>query len=118
MVRIPNSTVIDSNLKNISYHKTRRLVIGVCVSYDTDMRKALDILMTAPALCPTVLKDPEPGAWFTGFGDSAINMELAVWFNEQDFRQTKNDVFIAIKKVFDDASIEIPFNQLDVKIKE
>ena len=118
MVRIPNSTVIDSNLKNISYHKTRRLVIGVSVSYDTDMRKALDILITAPNLCSTVLKDPEPGAWYTGFGDSGINMELAVWFHEENFRQTKNDIFIAIKKVFDDASIEIPFNRLEVTIKE
>ena len=118
MVRIPNSTIIDSNLINISYHKHRRLVIGVSISYDTDMRKALEILMTAPALCPTVLKDPEPGAWFTGFGASSIDMELAVWFNEDDFRQTKNDIFIAVKKVFDDAKIDIPFNQLDVKIKQ
>ena len=118
MVRIPNSTIIDSNLKNISYHKTRRLVIGISVSYDTDMKKALEVLMTAPSLCPTVLSDPEPGAWYTGFGDSGINMELAVWFHEENFRQTKNDVFIAIKKVFDDASIEIPFNMLDVRIKE
>lgn len=118
MVRIPNSTIIDKNLMNISYHKVRRLTIGVSISYDTDMAKALEILKTAPSLCPTVLADPEPGAWFDGFGASGINMVLAVWFDADDFLKTKNDIFIAIKKVFDEANIEIPFDQLDVKIKQ
>lgn len=118
MVRIPNSKIIDSNLINISYHKHRRITISVSVSYDTDMQKALDILSSAPALCPTVIDDPAPAAWFDGFADSGINMVLAVWFNADDYLKTKNDIFIAIKKVFDDAKIEIPFNQLDVKIKD
>ena len=45
-------------------------------------------------------------------------MVLAVWFNRDDFIQTKNDAYIAIKKVYDDAGISIPFNQLDVRIME
>lgn len=118
MVRIPNSTVIGSNLINISYHKARRLKVVVSISYDTDMEKALKILSTAPDLCPTILKDPAPAAWFESFGDSGINMILAVWFSGDNLRATKNEVFVAIKKVFDNARIEIPFNQLDVKIKE
>lgn len=118
MVRIPNSKIIDSNLKNISYNKVRRITIDVSISYDTDMEKALEILSTAPALCPTVLQDPAPSAWFDGFGDSGINMVLASWYNEDNFLQTKNDLFMAIKKVFDKARIEIPFNKIDVSIKE
>ena len=109
MVRIPNSTIIDKNLVNISYHKVRRLTIEVSISYDTDMSKALEILKTAPALCPTVLSDPEPGAWFDGFGASGINMVLAVWFDADNFLKTKNDIFIAIKKVFDEANIVFSF---------
>jgi len=44
-------------------------------------------------------------------------MTVAVWFNTENFLQTKNDLYIAIKKVLDEAQIEIPFNQLDVKLK-
>ena len=67
-------------------------------------------------MCPTVLTDPEPKVWFDGFGSSSINMTVAVWFKPADFLTTKNDIFVAIKKVLDDAQIEIPFNKLDVKI--
>ena len=118
MVRIPNSTIIGSNLTNNSYHDKRRLTLNVGVDYSTDMKLALETLKKAPALCPTVLSDPAPAVWFDGFADSSINLVVAVWFKPADFLQTKNDLYIAIKKVLDEANIPIPFNQLDVKIKQ
>lgn len=118
MLRIPNSTIINSIMRNTSYFPVRRMSIAVSVSYDTDMETALNALSKAPALCPTVLADPAPAAWFDAFDESGINMTLAVWFNSADFLATKNAAFIAVKKVFDEAGIEIPYNKLDVKIYE
>ncbi len=118
MVRIPNSTIINSNFTNINYHKTRRITLNVSIDYSTDMTTALEALKKAPDLCPTVVADPAPAVWFDGFGESGINMTVAAWFKPADFLQTKNDLYIAIKKVLDEAGITIPFNQLDVKIKE
>ena len=118
MVRIPNSTIINSNLTNNSYHDKRRLTLNVGVDYSTDMNLALETLKKAPELCPTVLKDPAPAVWFDGFADSSINLVVAVWFKPADFLQTKNDLYIAIKKVLDEANISIPFNQMDVMIKK
>lgn len=118
MVRIPNSTIINSNLTNNSYHDKRRLTLNVGVDYSTDMKLALETLKKAPELCPTVLKDPAPAVWFDGFADSSINLVVAVWFKPAYFLQTKNDLYIAIKKVLDEANISIPFNQLDVMIKK
>lgn len=117
MVRIPNSTIINSNLTNNSYHAVRRITLSVFIAYETDMATALEALKKAPELCPTVLKDPAPAAWFDGFDDSGIKMVVAAWFDPKDFLQTKNDLYIAMKKVFDEAGIVIPFNQLDVEIK-
>ena len=118
MVRIPNSTIIGSNLTNNSYHDKRRLTLNVGVDYSTDMKLALETLKKAPDLCPTVLSDPAPAVWFDGFDASSINLVVAVWFKPADFLQTKNDLYIAIKQVLDEAGISIPFNQLDVKIKQ
>jgi len=118
MVRIPNSTIINNNLVNNSYHKVRRLTVGVSIAYDTDMTLALETLKKAPDLCEHVLKDLAPAAWYDGFGESGINLTLAVWFNPADFVTAKNETYIAIKKVFDDAHIEIPYNKLDVNIKK
>ena len=118
MVRIPNSSIINTNLMNKSYHNKRRLTLSISISYDTDMKTALEALSKAPSLCPTVLDTPAPAVWFDGFADSGINMTVAVWFKPEDFLKTKNDLYIAMKQVFDEAGIEIPFNQLDVKIKK
>ena len=117
MVRIPNSTIINSNLTNNSYHHKRRLTLKVGIDYSTDMRKALETLQKAPALCPTVLSAPAPAVWFDGFDSSSINLVVAVWFKPVDFLQTKNDLYVAMKQVLDEAGISIPFNQLDVMIK-
>ncbi len=116
MVRIPNSSIINSNLINNSFHNQRRLTLTVSVSYDTPMDKILGVLLTAPSLCPSVLKNPEPAAWFERFNDSGIDITVAVWFEPKNFIQAKNEIFCAVKKVLDDAKVEIPFNKLDVKI--
>lgn len=118
MVRIPNSSIINNSLTNNSYHDKRRLTLNVSISYNNDMTTALEALKKAPALCPSVLTDPEPAVWFDGFGDSGINMTIAAWFKPANFIQAKNELYIAMKKVFDEAGIEIPYNQLDIKIKE
>lgn len=116
LIRIPNSTIINTNFQNNNFYGERRMNFCVSVSYDTDMTKALETLRSVPAQCPTVLKDPASVVWYDGFGDSGINMTLAVWFAPADLVQTKNDVFIAMKKAFDDAGIEIPFSRIDVSV--
>lgn len=116
LVRVPNSTIIDTKLINTSYFPHRRMSIAVSISYDIKIDEALEVLKKAPELCPTVLKDPEPAVWVDSFGESGINLVLAVWFKQSDFRQTKNDSFIAVQKVFAESKITIPYNHLDVTI--
>lgn len=116
MIRIPNSTIINSNFTNNSFFDKRRITFSVSIDYNADMRSALEALKKVQPLCPTVLTEPAPSAWFDSFGDSGINITFAAWFQPPNLVQTKNDVFIAIKKVFDDANISIPFNRLDVSI--
>ncbi len=116
MIRIPNSKIIDSSMTNNSYHSIRRMTLNVSIAYNTDMLKALEALEKAPALCDKVLTDPAPAVWFDGFGESGINMTIAYWFNSTDLVAAKNQMYCAMKKVFDDAGIEIPYNKLDVNL--
>lgn len=116
MIRIPNSDIINSNFVNINYFPERRMNLSVSVSYDTDLEKALAVLRKVPARCKTVLKTPEPLAWIDSFGDSGINLVLAVWFSNTDFIDTKNAIYVETKKLFDAEKISIPFNRLDVSL--
>ena len=114
MVRIPNSSIINSLLTNNSYNSYRRLLINVSVAYESDLAFALETLKKAPALCPTARTDPAPNAWIEAFEDSGIKLTLVIWFDNPDFITVKNETFIAIKKVFDQAKIEIPYNKIVV----
>ncbi len=115
VVRIPNSTIINSNLMNYSSFPTRRLVFEIPISYESDMTKAIEAALKVPPLCPTVLKEPSPAVFYDGFG-SAIKLNLAVWFKSEDLIQTKNDVYTNIVKVCNQENIVIPYTRLDVKI--
>ncbi|MCQ2249119.1 MAG: mechanosensitive ion channel family protein [Treponema sp.] len=115
VVRIPNSSVINSNLTNFSTLPIRRFVFEVPVSYETDMTAALEAVKKVPECCPTVLQDPAPSVFYDGFGDY-IKLQLAVWFKGSDLIQTKNDVYINIVKECKKVGIEIPYTHYDVKI--
>lgn len=116
MVRIPNSSIINTNLRNTSYFSQRRMTISCSVSYEDDLSFALETLKKVPGLCLAVLQDPAPAVWVDGFGESGMNLTLAIWFEGSNFLDAKNQAFVAIKRVFDEAKIEIPYNKIDVKI--
>lgn len=115
MVRIPNSTVINSNLMNFNYFEKRRFVFDMPISYDSDMTKAFETASRIPAKCPSVLQDPAPCVFYDGFGD-AINLKIAVWFNNADLIKVKNEMYTAIVDTCREDGIEIPYTHYDVKI--
>ncbi len=112
LIRVPNETIIKANLKNTTYYPIRRVTVRVSVAYETDLEKAYNTLLKVPGMCPLTIADPEPVAYFDGFGASGIDIVLGVWINKDDYIDARNQVYIAIKKVFDEEKIEIPFNQI------
>ena len=119
MIRIPNSTIINSNLKNFSAFPFRRYVFELSVDYGSDIDKTLEVLKSVPARCPTVLTDDpdhEPKAVYTTLGDSGIGMNLIVWCKSPDFLQTKHDVCVNVLKAFNENGVNIPFNRMDVTL--
>lgn len=115
MVRIANSTIINNSLMNYSHFPKRRFVFELPISYDSDMEAALKAAKKIPSMCPSVLKDPEPVAFFDGF-NSAVTLRLAVWFNSSDLIKVKNEVYISTVKAFNEAGVTIPFTRYDVKL--
>lgn len=114
LIRIPNSTIINSNMINTSFFSKRRMSFNVTVSYDCDIEKVLQVLQTVPKSCQHVLEKPEPFAIVERFSTSGIELVLNIWFKSSDFVVVKNEVFIAIKKIFEKSKIKIPFTVLKV----
>lgn len=66
---------------------------------------------------PLILNLPEPTARMASQGESAINVGAKFWCKKADYWTVVFNMNEAVKKAFDENKIEIPFNQLEVYVK-
>ena len=92
--------------------------IKVGISYNSDIKLAKEILLKLGKDDVDTVKegDKAPMAVVEELGDSAVNMLLRVWTPTDEYWATKFRLTEAVKIAFDEAGIEIPFNQLDVHL--
>jgi len=114
LIRIPNQSVISSELTNVTRFPIRRLDFQIGVAYKEDLRKVKSVLENVARNNPLCLEEPEPYILFQSFGDSSINITFGVWFEKANYTAVKNSVFIEIKEAFDREGIEIPFPHVSV----
>lgn len=118
-VVIPNAVAVNSRIIDYSSEDTRRLDIVFQIGYGDDPEKAKWIILDTVKNHSMSLNEPdEPFARVTGFGDSAVEITLRVWCERVNYWQLKFDLLEQIKAEFDKNGISIPYNQLDVHIKE
>lgn len=108
-VRIPNETMIKSEVINLTRFDIRRAQIVVGVAYKEDVRKVLDVLRDIAANISGAMTDPEPLIQVDSFGDSSININFGVWTQTSNAVNMKTELIIAVKERFDKEGIEIPF---------
>ncbi len=108
-LRIPNSTVANARIVNLSRYEIRRLDIPVGIAYKENIQKALEILNSVIRSNETVLIEPEPLVIITRFGESGIDFEIRVWIQRSALFTVRTELIEGIKNAFDEAGIEIPF---------
>ena len=108
-VRIPNETLIKSQFTNITRFPIRRLDVSVGIAYKEDADRVSRILLECADRNPQALTEPEPKVFFDGFGESSVNLRLAVWAAREDFMEFRYAIQAQIKKAIDQADVEIPF---------
>ena len=115
---IPNGQLADNSLINATASDTRRLDIKVGISYNSDVKLAKDLLLKLGENDPDTLKEEgkAPMAAVEELADSSVNMLLRVWTQTDKYWDVKFRLTEAVKFAFDEAGIEIPFNQLDVHL--
>ncbi len=117
-IRIPNETLIKTNLTNITRFPIRRLDIWVAVGYNSDLERVRSILLDVAAKNPYVLDNPEPLIVFDKFDNSGINIMVGLWFEKSEFLNLKNSIMTDIHRRFAQEGIEIPYPKLDVFMKQ
>lgn len=108
-VRVPNETLIKSNISNMSRFPIRRLDLQIGVAYKEDVVKVREVLMNVADDYPLCLDQPVPLVIFQGFGDSSLNLQFSIWAARENYLALRNEMPEAIKRAFDEQGIEIPF---------
>ncbi|MGE0021658.1 MAG: mechanosensitive ion channel family protein [Draconibacterium sp.] len=114
LLRIPNQTVISSEVINVTRFPVRRLDFDISVAYKENLEVVKQTLEEIAKRNPLCLDEPEPIIVFKAFGDSGINILFGVWFERTNYLKVKNTVFMEIKEVFEQKGIEIPFPHISL----
>ncbi len=114
LIRVPNQTVISTELTNLTRFPVRRVDTMVSVAYKEDLSNVKSILESVAKQNPLCLDEPEPVIIFQSFGSSGIDITLGVWVERTNFLKVKNSVFMEIKEAFKKEGIEIPFPHISL----
>ena len=117
-VVIPNGALADSSLINVTAQEKRRLDIDVGISYAADLRRAKEVCMKLFEQDARILQDEERLAVVSELADSAVMLKVRFWVRPEDYWMAKWEMTEAVKLAFDENGIEIPFNQLDVHVRQ
>lgn len=117
IVVIPNGILANNSLTNNTAQDRRRLTIKVGISYQADILKAKAILQQIINQEDTIIKEEETHIYVDELAESCVKLGLICWIKTEEFMMTKWRMTESIKLEFDRANISIPFNQLDVTVK-
>lgn len=113
-ITVPNGTLANSTVTNVTAMDKRRLDLTVGIGYRSDLKKAKEILEQLYRDHPAMIKEEEITVFVDSLGDSSVVLGARGWVLAGDYWKTRWDMTEKIKLAFDEAGIEIPFNQLDI----
>ena len=116
-ISVPNSTLANSMITNLSTESTRRLDFDFSISYDADIDAARKVILETAQANEKIAKDPAPVVLVAAHGDSAITMKLRVWCDSNDYWAVNFEMWENVKKALDKAGIEIPYQYVNVIMK-
>jgi len=123
IVTVPNVKVTSSIVINYAMPDySLKVRIPFSVAYGSDMERVKEILLAiareAAEKTAWVITDPAPSVYFLEFGKSSLNGQLIIWTNNYDYAWDVQDyVNSRIARRFSEEKIEIPFRQVDVRLR-
>lgn len=113
---MPNGTLSNSDLINVTAQDKRRLEIKVGIGYCADLKRAKEILHQLFETHPLMRLDEPVVSFVDALAESAVIIGARGWVATEHYWQVKWELTEKIKLTFDEQGIEIPYNQLDVHV--
>lgn len=115
-VIVPNGQIYGGTITNYSSKPTRRVDITVGISYNSDIKKAKEIIQELLLKDTRILRDPAPMVAVGALNSSSIDLVIRPWVNSGDYWAVMWDFNENVKGAFDTAGIVIPFPQMDLHL--
>lgn len=116
-ISIPNGSLSNSAITNVTKFDKRRVDIAFGIGYADDIEKAKALILAVASKDEGVLQDPEIAVVVSELAASQVTISLRAWCKTEDYWSVYFRLMEKVKKVLDDNGIEIPFNQLQVHVK-
>ena len=115
---VPNGALSNSPLTNVTAQDRRRVVINVGISYEADLKKAKELLQGLFEARSEILPEDGIEVYVDSLGESAVNLTARAYTRTEDYWNVKWALTEEVKLCFDREGIEIPYNKLDVNLKQ
>ena len=116
VLTIPNGALSNSAVYNANAMPERRLDLAVGISYDSDLRKAKEVMERVYLSCPAVIADKGVNVHVSSLGDSAVTVEAFGWVPGSEYLSSKWYITEEIKLQYDAEGIKIPYPQVDLHL--
>src|SRR5690606_5026096 len=110
----PNGSLANSVIRNFSQITRRRIQFTFPVSYETDIKKAREMILDVFQSDSRVLTNPAPHIFVSDLNDASVVLMVHAWTSKEDFGNAKNDIAERIQSLIDGKNIVFP--QQNVKI--
>ena len=116
LIVIPNGTLIDSSIVNVTAMGKRRLELSVGIGYKSDLKKAKEVLIRLGENDPARDLENPVNVFVSELAESSVNLGLHVWVSSSEYWNAKWRLTENIKMAFDEEGIEIPFKQVEISV--
>ena len=117
VVHLPNGALSSGSIVNYSEKDLRRVDHVFSVG-GNDPEKVKEVILAVCGECEKVLQDPAPFARVSDYGaGNGVKVTLRAWTESANYWDVYFDLLEKVNKAFDANGITIPFNRLDVHVK-
>jgi len=109
-VFVPNGALSNGTIINYSMQGERRADLTFSVSYDSDIKKAKEILVEVLNQNPKVLKKPAPEVFVKNLSASSVDFAVRPWAKNANYGAVFSETLENCKAALDEAGISVqPF---------
>lgn len=116
IIVIPNGTLSNNSLTNVTTCEFRQLDLRIGISYDADLGKAKKVLTDILEQDTCLVKEKGYKIFVDELDASAVMLGIRAWVKTEEYLDARWGLLEKIKLGLDENDIEIPYNQLQVHL--